>query len=92
MILNNYRNQQVVQTLGRAPIFSEEVEMKEHKIYSEFEHFYKLGVFDESENAVPTINNAVYRYKSLGSAMREAAAILERANGLAQEKFEVKNV
>lgn len=82
MILHNYCNQQVVQELGSAPNSIEEVKMELYKKYSEFEHFYKLEVFDESENVVPTMGSGIYRYKSYGSAAREAEAILRRANDL----------
>ena len=79
MILHNYCNQQVVQALGSAPISSEEVNMGRKEKYLEFEHFYMLEVFDESENVVPTMGSGIYRYKSYGSAAREAEAILRRA-------------
>jgi hypothetical protein len=71
-----------VQELGRAPNSIEEVKMEYNKKYSEFEHFYKLMLFDESENEVQSIGSGIYRYKSYRSAAREAEAILRRASDL----------
>ncbi len=50
--------------------------------YSEFEHFYKITPFDESENAVAPISSGIYRFKSYGSAVCQALEILERADDL----------
>ena len=54
--------------------------MKIKEKYSEFEHFYKLTLFDESENVVAPLYSGTHRYKSYGSAVLEAMEILENVH------------
>ncbi len=58
--------------------------------YSEFEHFIKLEVFEEPENVVPPSGSEIYRYKSYGSTVCEAEAILKRSNDLVLYVLEIK--
>ncbi len=48
--------------------------------YSEFEHFYKLTFFDESENVVVPLCSGTHRYKSYGSAVLEAMEMIENVH------------